>query len=105
MNWVRNKLRVWLFPEYGEVRRFMLEVGRARIEVKSKSITFKEPVILVGNLSNCKVDIKPTIKPEIILSKLELESLLSISGNQHIVTYSTFQAEVPSPLKVFKKVK
>jgi len=73
MNSLKNKLRAWLFPEYDEVCCFMAEVEESKLEVKGKSITFKEPIVLVGNLTDCKVSVKPTINPEIILSKLDIE--------------------------------
>jgi len=100
MNWLKNKLRAWLFPEYDMVCYFMAEVEEAKLEVKGKSITFKEPVVLVGNLAECKVNIKPTINPEIILSKLEIESALKVVGKQHIVTNSTFQTTAPTAIRL-----
>ena len=106
MNWIKGKLRGWLFPEYEEVcgfmdeireatkeiSGFMVEVREAKIEVRGKSITFKEPVVLVGNITSSSVSIKPTINPEIILSSFEYESLLKISGNHHLVNQNKFDA-------------
>ena len=90
MNWLKNKLRRWLFPEIDKIDSFMAEIREAKIELQGKSITYKEPVVLVGSLTDCKVNIKPTINPEIILSKLELEAALRIMGNYNIVTSSLF---------------
>jgi len=92
MNWIKGKLRAWLFPEYDEVYQFMQEIREAKLEVLGKNVTFNEPIVLVGNLTDCKVNIKPTVNPEIFLSKIDFESLLRIMGNQHLVTNSTFIA-------------
>ena len=91
MNWLKNKLRLWLFPEIDKVDNFMTEIREAQMELRGKSITCKEPIILIGSLYECKVNIKSTIKPEIILSKFELEAALRIMGSCHMVTNSLFQ--------------
>jgi len=92
MNWIKNKLRKWLFPEYCKVCDFMIEVAEAKLEVKGKNITFKEPIVLVGSMADCNVHIKPTIKPEIVLSKLSLEAALKLVGNHHLVAQNMFTA-------------
>jgi len=99
--WLKNKLRGWLFPEYDKVCLFMIKVKQAKEEVviEGGKVTFKEPVILIGSVLNSKVDIKPTLKTEIILSKLELEAALRIYGDHHIVSQNQF-ANFPSALKL-----
>jgi len=90
--WLVPKLRRWLFPEYSEVVEFMEEVQLARKEIKAVEgqITFEKPVVFLGSLVNCKVDIKPTLKPEIILSKIGYTGL-GISGSNQTVRDSMFQ--------------
>ena len=99
MNRIKNKLRAWLFPEYDKVRDFMTEIRKAKLEVTGKSITFREPIVLVGNISECMVSVKPTLKPEIILSKLGIEAALKIMGNYNLVTSNMFQETMPKDAK------
>jgi len=102
---LKYKLRAWLFPEYDRVCCFMIEVEDGKLEVKGKSITFTEPTVLVGNLTDCKVSVKPTIKPEIILSKLDIDAALKVAGNQHMLTHNYFQATAPAAIKLKETAK
>lgn len=97
-NWLKRILRKWLFPEYDEVCEFMVEVKTAkeRIIHSGAELTFKEPVILLGSLSQCKVQIKPTLKPEIVLSKLTLQSLLEMSGHHQVVSAVSLSSNLPA---------
>ena len=92
MNWIKGKLRGWLFPEYCKVCNFMTQVEGAKLELKGKNITFKEPIVLVGSMADCNVQIKPTIKPEIILAKLDLEAALKVAGDYSLITQNMFNA-------------
>jgi len=92
MNWIRRRLMNWLFPEYSRVCLFMAEIDGAKLSVRCKSATFKEPVVLVGNLESCNIKITPTVNNEIVLSRIEYSSLLEISGNHQTVTQSIFEA-------------
>ena len=97
MNFIKNKIRGWLFPEYNNVCNFMREIYEAKLEIIGKKVTFTEPVVLVGGLTDCKVDIKPTIYPEINLSKFDYESALKLAGNYHMVGSCSF---TQLPIKV-----
>lgn len=104
MNWLKRKLRNWLIPEYeqfaySKIAQFMEEVAKAKHELQliDKDITFEQPVIFLGSLSNCKVDVKPTLKPEIVLSKIEIPAGLNVSGSHQIVTGCYFHQ---TPVKV-----
>jgi len=103
MNWLKRKLRGWLVPDYEKIDLFMEEVAKAKHELQlvDKNITFEEPVVFLGSLHDCKVDVKPTIKPEIILAKVDIPAGLMASGNHQIVTGCFFHQE-PTTSKVQK---
>jgi len=106
-NRLKRILRKWLFPEYDEVCRFMLEVQAAKENIihRGAELTFKEPVILLGSLSQCKVQIKPTLKPEIVLSKLTFQSLLEMSGHHQVVTSTVLSGSLPPGVGISMKEK
>jgi len=95
-NWAKKRLRAWLFPELEEVSRFMMRMEEAKTRVMDKTgktTTFREPVVLVGSLQNCKIQIKPIINQEIVLSSLNLASMLELTNADHaLVSYNTFEA-------------
>ena len=96
--WIRKKL----FPEYEEVRKFMTDIEDAKtksIELCNESnIKFEKPVIFIGSLVGCKVSVEPKLKPEIILSRLDLSAILHLSGRQHTVTNSFFTGKSHKPV-------
>jgi len=49
-----------------------------------------------------ELNVKPTIKPEIILSKLDIEASLKVAGNQHMLTHNYFQATAPAAIKLME---
>ncbi len=108
MNWLKRKLRNWLVPEYAEFASykekmdlFMEEVAKAKHELRliDKDITFEEPVVFLGSLHNCKVDVKPTLKPEIVLSKIDIPAGLISSGNHQFISGCLFQSQ-PTAVKL-----
>mgnify|MGYP001565312747 FL=1 len=83
----KRKLMLQAFPEL-----YLLEELKSVLEhekTEEKNVECKK-LILIGNLENCKISIKPQINPEIVLSKFDLESALKIDGNQHIVKSCNF---------------
>lgn len=103
MDWLKRKLRGWLIPEVGEIGLFMRDIAKAKRELHlvGKNIIFKEPVVFLGSLSNCSVDVKPTLKPEITLAKLDMPGLISSGNNQCIA--SCFFYQEPTAVKYQKK--
>jgi len=104
MNGLKRKLRGWLVPELEAklqaIDEFMQEVTKAKRELQAvdKDITFEKPVVFLGSLVNCKVDVKPTLKPEITLAKVDIPAGLMASGDQQIVTGCYFRQE-PNAVK------
>jgi hypothetical protein len=98
--WLKKILRGWLFPEYDQICNFIQEITEAKeriIQLEGET-TFIEPVILVGSLNHCQVDVRPTVKPEIILSKIDFAAALGISGEKHMVTGCYF-TQTPIAIK------
>lgn len=107
MNWIKRRLRGWLVPEYNQwmyskvkIDMFMEEIARAKSELQlvKKNITFNEPVIFLGSLRDCKVDVKPIIKPEIVLAKVDISAGLMASGYQQKIMDCIFQ-NLPTAIK------
>lgn len=100
---LKNLIRKWLVPDYNEfvqsknkIDLFMENIAKAQGEMhnlREKEIIFNEPVIFVGSLSACDVQVKPTLKPEIILSKLDFAAALSLSGDYQMVSGSHFNVQ------------
>ena len=90
-NWLKKKMRRWLFPEYDEVVIFMEEVRVAMEQkVDAKTIKLDRPLALLGNMTNCRVNVSLKASPKIVLAELGLEALLGVSGKKHVVTSCYF---------------
>jgi len=81
--------------EYPKIKSFMEEINDAKISARKRSINTTEPIVLVGNLENCKVNINPSLYPEIVLSKIDYSALLELSGSYNAVTGSQFLSTQP----------
>jgi len=96
-NWLRRKLRTWLFPECVDVADFMGEVREAlKRKVDGKLIIADKPIVLLGSMSYCNVEVKPKLYPKIVLSQIGLEALLSVSGERNSVISSVFTGKEES---------
>ena len=71
-----RKIILEVMPELAILEILKKEMDR---ELPSKTIKC-DKLMLIGSLVNSKVSIRPEIKPEIILSKFSLESVLNVSG-------------------------
>ena len=100
MNWLKRSLRQWLMPELDTVTGLMDEILWAKDELKlvDKNITFEEPVVFLGSMADCKVEVKPNITAEITLAKVDIPAGLSVSGNNGIITNSMFSNQ-PTAIK------
>jgi len=95
--WLRRKLRTWLFPECVNVVDFMDEVREAlKRKVDGKLIIADKPIVLLGSMTNCKVEVQPKLYPKIVLSQIGLEALLGVSGKGHTVISSVFTGKEES---------
>ena len=46
---------------------------------------------LVGNLKDCKIEVKPVIQVHITLAQIDIPNLLAVTGICHVVTNSVFK--------------
>ena len=93
MNRIKRSLRRWLVPELDTVTRLMDQILQAKEELKliDKKITFDKPVVFLGSLKDCQVDVKPNIIAEITLAKVDILAALNLAGDQVTVTNSVFR--------------
>lgn len=101
-NWLKKKLRDWLVPDYEKIDSLMQEITKAKRELQlaDKNITFEEPVVFLGSLHYCKINVKPTLKPEITLAKLDIPAGgLMASGIRQLITGCYFHQE-PTTIKL-----
>ncbi len=84
-----GKLR-FMSQEYEAMRkaqeqlRFLLaqiEESKREIQASGKTIVIKGPVVFLGSLAACQIKLQPEIHQEIVLGRVELESLLKLSGS------------------------
>lgn len=107
MTWLKRVLRNWLVPEYKQfiiskqrMDSFMEEIARAQSEVQlvDKNITFSKPVVFIGSLKDCKVDVKPNIALDLTLAKVDIPAGLTVLGEKATV-WNNYSANHPVAIK------
>lgn len=94
---IKKAIRKWLIPDYMDsletiaIMLTELEEAKKAVSVEGKDIEIKGPVVFLGSLKDCKVILSPTIKPTIVLSKFEMDSMLHFTGS-----YSTISNNIMS---------
>ena len=92
---IKERIRQWLFPELDHILEIVPEIHAAKEKTlaEKETLEFDRQLILVGSLHNCKVDLKPTITPEITLAQVDVAALLAVSGQKQMVTGSYFSSQ------------
>lgn len=104
---MKERIRRWLFPELDEqldkIKTFWKELEKAKEGILvhgKKGLVVHGSLVLFGNMTDVKVELKPQIKPEINLSKFELESFINFGGTGHCVTNSYFTGKEATAIKM-----
>ena len=62
-------------------------------ELQGKDVVINGPAIMLGNLGNCRINIKPQIYPKIVLAECKFGSVLNLTGNHQSVYSCLFHAK------------
>lgn len=89
---IKKTIRKWLIPDYMDsletiaIMLTELEEAKNAVSMEGKDIEIYGPVVFLGSLKDCNVKLIPNIKPTIVLSKFEMDSMLSLYGSNMTVT-------------------
>lgn len=106
---IKLKVRRWLYPELdlqilhmkqlsAKAESYLVEMEAARNAITAlsdKYVVISGPAVFLGNVENCAVEVKPEVKPTIVLSQLKLAGMLSATGNHQTITSSVFNYQTP----------
>ena len=93
---IREKILRKLFPEvYKQTDKAATIVAhyealKASLKNTGGIVQIEGPVGVLGDLVNCKVELKPQINTELVLSKYQLDSMLHIAGDHGLVSQNLF---------------
>jgi hypothetical protein len=93
---IRERILRKLFPEvYRQVDKAAEIVANYQelkdsLKIVDGTVIIEGPAGILGSLANCKVEIRPQINTELVLSKYELESMLKMLGDHQMVSSNYF---------------
>ena len=67
-------------------------IVKDRNSYTKKELNLKE-VILLGNIADCNVSIKPQVHNRIVLSEVKLQAALRIMGEHQLISQNLFKVE------------